>query len=207
MSRYVSKRLIAIANAIRETGPTADAVRLGIASAIEPLSRVRKDGRALRLVTRSRPRVVQTLAEQWEVIAQDCLHSRAQEHSSTAAIVKLGDGRDPISSGVEKESLDLIFTSPPYPNNIDYSEVYKLELWLLGFITNSEDFRKLRRSTFRSHPAYGRSQLPQDFADAIKSGPLLDFSKGRFCSALRTPKEHWRSPPARLLFRRYVDCC
>jgi SAM-dependent methyltransferase len=193
MSRYVSRKLIAIANAVAETGPTADAVRLGIASAIEPLSRVRKDGRALRLVTRPRPRVAQTLAEQWEMIAQDCLDLRAQEHSPTPAIVKLGDGRDPFSSGVEKESLDLIFTSPPYPNNIDYSEVYKLELWLLGFVTNREDFLKLRRSTFRSHPAYGRAELPDNFVDAIKSGPL-QISLGTLLQRIEKSKGHWRSP-------------
>jgi DNA modification methylase len=40
----------------------------------------------------------------------------------------------PVHCHGESADFDLILTSPPYPNNIDYSEVYKLELWLLGFI-------------------------------------------------------------------------
>lgn len=192
MSRYVSRRLIAIANAIGESGPTADAVLLGIASAIEPLSKVRKDGRALRLVDRPRPRVVQTLAERWEMIAEDCSHLSASANSTTPPVVKLGDGRDPAASGIKQESLDLIFTSPPYPNNIDYSEVYKLELWLLGFITNSEDFRKLRRSTFRSHPSYDRAQLPDDFVETLKTGPLRT-SLGTLFERIESSSELWRS--------------
>lgn len=50
-------------------------------------------------------------------------------------------------------AFTLICYSPPYLNNIDYTEVYKLELWLRGDVTSQDEFRALRLSTFRSHPS------------------------------------------------------
>ena len=32
---------------------------------------------------------------------------------------------------------------PPYLNCIDYSEVYKLELWLMGFVSDQKRFREV----------------------------------------------------------------
>jgi DNA modification methylase len=88
-------------------------------------------------------------------------------------IVKEGDGRDLQDIGLRDESIDIVFTSPPYPNNIDYSEVYKLELWLLGFIESSEQFLQLRKSTLRSHPSSDLAKGPNaEFMQAIGTSPL-----------------------------------
>jgi DNA modification methylase len=68
----------------------------------------------------------------------------------------LGDGRSLNFSHQPSSDIgdfDLIFYSPPYLNNIDYTEVYKLELWLCGFINNYEEFRSQRYKTLRSHPS------------------------------------------------------
>jgi hypothetical protein len=57
ISRATARRLIGLRDAImqKRSSPSRDAALLGIAASIEPLSKVRKDGRALRLV--SRPRI------------------------------------------------------------------------------------------------------------------------------------------------------
>ena len=104
-----------------------------------------------------------------------------------------GDGRRPTSVGVLPNSIDLILTSPPYPNNIDYSEVYKLELWLLGFITDSQSFLNLRKSTFRSHPTCeSEAALPTGFLEASTRG-----NWGRILSGLisrsNAAGQMWRS--------------
>ena len=46
-----------------------------------------------------------------------------------------GDVREKISS-IRDESIDIVITSPPYLNSRDYTDVYRLELWLLGYIKN-----------------------------------------------------------------------
>lgn len=46
---------------------------------------------------------------------------------------------------------DAVIFSPPYPNSFDYTDVYNLELWMLGYLRASSHNTALRRQTFRSH--------------------------------------------------------
>jgi hypothetical protein len=66
------------------------------------------------------------------------------------------------------DSFDLIIYLPPYPNNIDYTEVYKIELWMSGFISNKEEFTALRHETMRSHPSV-RFRRPMTYLDDAKT--------------------------------------
>jgi hypothetical protein len=59
-----------------------------------------------------------------------------------------GDARS-LVEGVG--SVDFVLTSPPYPNSFDYTDIYNLELWALGYLTSGKDNRILRESTLRSH--------------------------------------------------------
>lgn len=155
LSRYLSERLLAISAAIRSKGgddSTRNALLLGVASSIEGVSRVRKDGRALRIVDRGRVNLLGSLRMKWAGIASDASFFQKTLGKSDMPRVILGDGRKPRDGGIGPSSMDIIVTSPPYPNNIDYSEVYKLELWLLGFMSDRQSFLDLRKTTFRSHP-------------------------------------------------------
>lgn len=49
------------------------------------------------------------------------------------------------------DAIDLAVFSPPYPNSFDYTDVYNLELWMLGYLTSFAANRKLRQQTLRSH--------------------------------------------------------
>jgi len=59
--------------------------------------------------------------------------------------VRIGDAR---ALPYENESCDIIVTSPPYLNNIDYSKVYGLELSLLTM--NKETTKETRSRSLRS---------------------------------------------------------
>lgn len=48
-------------------------------------------------------------------------------------------------------SADVAIFSPPYPNSFDYTDVYNLELWMLGYLGSSPDNSALRHQTVRSH--------------------------------------------------------
>lgn len=180
ISKHVSRRLLAFAAAIRRgrNEDVANALLVGLAAAIEPLSRVRKDGRALRLVEKDTPAVQETLKAKWKVIADDAELYQQLIASARVPDVLHGDGRDPVAAGIEPASLDLIVTSPPYPNNIDYTEVYKLELFLLGFLKTHADFYALRSRTFRSHPTSLIGAAEADFLDAVKRGTLKTLLGG-----------------------------
>lgn len=53
---------------------------------------------------------------------------------------------------VEKSGrVDLALFSPPYPNSFDYTDIYNVELWVLGYLKTRQDNTDLRTSTLRSH--------------------------------------------------------
>ncbi len=158
----LARKVIAFRDAILEVEqPYRDLLLLGLASAIEELSNVRKDGRALRIIDRKHTSVRSAVQARWETIASDIRTLMPAGKISCKTF--MGDGRRPIDTGVEPGSIDLVLTSPPYPNNIDYSEVYKLELWLLGFITDGESFLALRKATLRSHPTSDLDRGSEEF--------------------------------------------
>jgi hypothetical protein len=177
ISRATARRLIGLRDAINQkrSSPNRDAALLGIAASIEPLSKVRKDGRALRLVSRPRLDFEDTIRAKWQEIAADVVSLKHPLSSPLKMAVVQGDGRIPQKSGILPNSVDLIVTSPPYPNNIDYTEVYKLELWIMGFIDSSEHFLAQRRRTVRSHPT--SAALPQDspFLNLPATRPILNL--------------------------------
>jgi DNA modification methylase len=49
------------------------------------------------------------------------------------------------------DEIELTFFSPPYCNCFDYFEIHKIELWLGEFVSEKEEFRRLRNTGFRSN--------------------------------------------------------
>lgn len=64
-----------------------------------------------------------------------------------------GDARALVS---EISGMDLAIYSPPYPNSFDYTDVYNVELWMLGYLKTTADNRLLREATLSSHVQIGR---------------------------------------------------
>ncbi|QCK85575.1 site-specific DNA-methyltransferase [Phreatobacter aquaticus] len=72
---------------------------------------------------------------------------------TTTSTVLHGDARTTIA-GISE--VDIVVCSPPYPNSFDYTDVYNIELWCLGYIANAEDNRALRLKTLSSHVQVSR---------------------------------------------------
>ena len=70
--------------------------------------------------------------------------------SGRASKVKLGDARHLVPA-VAREKFRLCVTSPPYLNSFDYSDVYRPELFLGGFVDSNDTLMKIRLQTVRSH--------------------------------------------------------
>ncbi|MCY3886394.1 MAG: hypothetical protein OXG19_01615 [Chloroflexi bacterium] len=145
--------------------------RLCLAAAVEPVSALRRDGRALRHVpAKVRASPIRTFLAHAERVAMDMPVERVPVRGH----VHLGDGR--TMSGLSSQAkFDLVIFSPPYPNNIDYTEVYKMEAWLLGMFENASTFKSQRLKTVHSHPSVRRNvenvELSQ-LADVV--APVLD---------------------------------
>lgn len=175
----VALALVSVRNTIQADKKLArqerDFLLLGLASIVEDVSGAVKDGRALRLVNGRqrtpkalRPQknaiagteVAAVLLNQWRAMIEDLnTMSPLRDLVSASASHHRGDARDLSSVGgvddaiLTPATVDCFIFSPPYLNCIDYTEVYKLELWLLEFVKTQESFRNLRLGTLRSHPS------------------------------------------------------
>jgi DNA modification methylase len=64
--------------------------------------------------------------------------------------VYLADSRQ-LTSVLRSGTVDAVITSPPYPNEKDYTRTTRLESVLLGFVTNKNDLQRLKKSFIRSN--------------------------------------------------------
>ena len=64
--------------------------------------------------------------------------------------VYLGDARQVLNI-LEPRSVDAVITSPPYPNEKDYTRTTRLESVLLGFMRDSTDLREVKHDLLRSN--------------------------------------------------------
>ena len=69
-----------------------------------------------------------------------------------------------------ERNIDLAVFSPPYPNSFDYTDVYNVELWMLGYLKNTNDNRDLRNATLTSHV-----QLVREYPRAPEGSRTLEI--------------------------------
>jgi DNA modification methylase len=67
-----------------------------------------------------------------------------------ASTVHNVDSRN-LKDVITDRSIDAIITSPPYPNEKDYTRTTRLESVLLGFISNKEELRFFKKGLIRSN--------------------------------------------------------
>jgi DNA modification methylase len=86
-----------------------------------------------------------------ETFANDLKSLRNLQSSQFSDII-LGDSRnlaDPLANYYGK--IDAVFTSPPYPNEKDYTRTTRLESVLLGFLHNKNELREMKQGLLRSN--------------------------------------------------------
>jgi len=66
------------------------------------------------------------------------------------ADVFLSDSRDPTSL-LKHRQVSAVITSPPYPNEKDYTRTTRLESVMLGFISDKDELRAMKKSMLRSN--------------------------------------------------------
>ena len=62
----------------------------------------------------------------------------------------LGDSRD-VLSWISPGSVDAVITSPPYPNEKDYTRTTRLESVVLGFMSTRSELRAYKKTLVRSN--------------------------------------------------------
>ncbi len=75
---------------------------------------------------------------------------QTQMHSGIPAIVHRADARQ-ADTVLPPESIDAVITSPPYPNEKDYSRTTRLESVMLDFLRDRTDLRAQKSWSLRSN--------------------------------------------------------
>jgi hypothetical protein len=80
----------------------------------------------------------------------DVIHDLARFKGRPAIEPQLLHGDARVRLG-EIAPCDSAISSPPYPNSFDYTDIYNLELWVLGYIRSRSAETTLRHTVLRSH--------------------------------------------------------
>jgi len=91
--------------------------------------------------------VVESWLNEVRAIAEDI---RLAKTNNVPSIVYNADSRH-FNQVLKPCSIDAVFTSPPYPNEKDYTRTTRLESVLLGFIKNKQELQALKRGLLRSN--------------------------------------------------------
>jgi len=86
--------------------------------------------------------------------------------TTAKTLVYQADARDGAPM-LPANSIDAVITSPPYPNEKDYTRTTRLESVLLGFIQSKDDLRALKKQLVRSNT---RGVYKADTDDLLVAG-------------------------------------
>lgn len=171
-SREVAGRIAAYRLAIGEQ-PSSDIRRLFtvvLASAAVPASNVIVSGKGRRYRRGWQSRLIDPAAiDDWfrDGVLQALYDLRLYGDRACKDYTLLrGDARERVN---EFPDHDLAVFSPPYPNSFDYTDVYNVELWTMGYLDGKAANLALRNSTLRSHVQIHRDMAATGVRSALLS--------------------------------------
>ncbi len=104
--------------------------------------------------------------------------SDVRQFASLASVISrctLGDARQ-IPSDLAPGSVDAVITSPPYPNEKDYTRTTRLESVLLGFLHDKQELRAFKQSHLRtSVEGIGQVETDELYVGVNKTGEQFIF--------------------------------
>jgi hypothetical protein len=112
---------------------------------------------------------------------------RLGQRDPVEAIVHHADSRQLVNV-LEPRSIDAVITSPPYPNEKDYTRTTRLESVLLGFINDKAALRALKQGLVRSNT---RNVYKVDDDDA---GSLTMLKCNGLPAKSKRDALHWAKP-------------
>jgi hypothetical protein len=123
--------------------------RLAYISIIEPVSNRVKDGNGIK-ISRTK-KIIDDVFGYYEDKCRQMLGDIRHQRYCEATVIEGSLLDDQVFNEVKKHQVGSIIYSPPYANCFDYLEVYKMEVWLGGFVEDYDGFAKYRDIALRSH--------------------------------------------------------
>jgi len=171
---------ISLIRANNEIEGSADFFFLGLVSIMEEVSQIRKHGSHYRYMLSSEnvglqklnteiihpnANILPVLAAKIESMVDDTRRYRFHKPMCEVKVL-VGDAKKLI---LADRSVSVVITSPPYLNRNNYLSQQKAELAMLGFVKTYDEYKRLVRSTFRSHVEAGLGGAPQTGFDEVRA--------------------------------------
>lgn len=159
-NRKIAKRLLAFRQAIDALEKVAHrrlfrvllgSIAIGLSNVV-----ISGKGRRYRSGWQSRPEINDNVELAFRETAERAIQDISQygRRAERNYTLLRGDSRVLVQ---DLPPAEFALFSPPYPNSFDYTDIYNVELWLLGYLTCSEENKSLRNATLRSHVQINRS--------------------------------------------------
>jgi DNA modification methylase len=127
-------------------------LRLALMAALMDCCNAKRDGKCLRYKSnwRSDKASGSDLVDAFRRRAKEIAQDVNAPFEPNGLRVLRGDARE-VLRRLPANHFSAMVTSPPYLNSFDYSDVYRPELYAGGFVSTTEELRRIRFKTVRSH--------------------------------------------------------
>jgi len=155
ISAYKARRVLSLMrafDAVCTSRAERDFFRLALVSAlVRDIADIKFGPEVYCLSLPKRKPVFKSFLRAAQSMIDDLMKIRGEKSCDVEARVFLADSRkcDEVLSSAGIGSVDFIITSPPYPNEHDYTRCTRLELIFLGLLHNNEQLRQLKRTMIR----------------------------------------------------------
>ncbi len=78
-------------------------------------------------------------------VITDLQNNEVQKGKNTESIIIEGSSKDAAVFSKYKNKVDIIITSPPYPNDLEYTRQTRLELYLHGYVKDMSDVQSIKK--------------------------------------------------------------
>lgn len=94
---------------------------------------------------RSKPDFLSCFNKIMKWVLEDLNLNDVKKIRSVKSIIVEGNVKDNNILKPYNQKVDLIITSPPYPNDLEYTRQTRLEMYLLGFVKSMKDVQTIKR--------------------------------------------------------------
>jgi len=94
---------------------------------------------------RTKPDFLTSFSKIMKWIIEDLNLDAVKKFKDVESLVIDGNIKDYAILEPFQQKIDLIITSPPYPNDLEYTRQTRLEMYLLGFVKSMEDVQRIKR--------------------------------------------------------------
>lgn len=94
---------------------------------------------------RQKPDIITEFSNLARYVSED-LTSEYQKNKLIETQIYLASATEPQNFQKILNKVDIIITSPPYPNDLEYTRQTRLEMYLLGFAGTMEDVQKIKKN-------------------------------------------------------------